>query len=244
MGDRVVVRHVDEVSVVEMCEGENRWNSELVEALHEALDEVEATNGPQALVTTSTHPKAFSNGADLDWLAERNPDELSQFIRTASELQARMIGFPMPTIAAVNGHAFGMGMIWALCHDQRVMRSDRGFMCFNEIELGMVAPKPGLSLMRHKLTQPAFYDTVQFAKRWSAEEAFQSGFVHELAADGQVSAAAIARGQGFAYLGENRKAFGAQKDRIWGEESAITDPNGPVQMLMNLSNYDPPLLPY
>ena len=113
MGDRVVVRHVDEVSVVEMCEGENRWNSELVEALHEALDEVEATNGPQALVTTSTHAKAFSNGADLEWLAERNPDELSQFIRTASELQARMIGFPMPTIAAVNGHAIGMGMVWA-----------------------------------------------------------------------------------------------------------------------------------
>ena len=77
-----------------------------------------------------------------------------------------------------------------------------------------------------------------------AEEAFQSGFVHELAADGEVSAAAIARGQGFAYLGENRKAFGAQKERIWGEESAITDPNGPVQMLMNLSDYDPPLLPY
>ena len=95
-----MVRHVDEVSVVEMCEGENRWNSELVKALHEALDEVEATNGPQALVTTSTHPKAFSNGADLEWLAERNPDELSQFIRAASELQARMIGFPMPTIAA------------------------------------------------------------------------------------------------------------------------------------------------
>jgi Delta3-Delta2-enoyl-CoA isomerase len=51
-----------------MDEGENRWNTRFVRILAEAIAEVEGSEGPAALVTTSANPKFFSNGLDLDWV--------------------------------------------------------------------------------------------------------------------------------------------------------------------------------
>ena len=56
-----------DVWVLHMRNGENRFNRPSVEALHAALDTVDAVEGPAALVTTG-EGKFFSNGLDLDWL--------------------------------------------------------------------------------------------------------------------------------------------------------------------------------
>ncbi len=56
----------DDVFVLTMDGGENRWNTSFVRAFAAALDEVEASEGPAALVTTSSSEKFFSNGLDLE----------------------------------------------------------------------------------------------------------------------------------------------------------------------------------
>jgi Delta3-Delta2-enoyl-CoA isomerase len=55
------------VWVLAMRNGENRFNRESIDALHAALDRIEAVEGPVALVTTG-EGKFYSNGLDLDWL--------------------------------------------------------------------------------------------------------------------------------------------------------------------------------
>ena len=57
-----------DVFVMTMTAGENRWNTTFVRAIAAALDEVEASDGPAALVTMSDDPKFFSNGLDLAWV--------------------------------------------------------------------------------------------------------------------------------------------------------------------------------
>jgi enoyl-CoA hydratase/carnithine racemase len=42
---------------------------------------------------------------------------------------------PVPTVAAINGHAFGAGSMLAIAHDFRVMRVDRGYYCFPEVDI-------------------------------------------------------------------------------------------------------------
>ena len=42
----------------------------------------------------------------------------------------------MPSLCVINGHAYGGGFIMALCHDNRIMRSDRGKLCLPEINMG------------------------------------------------------------------------------------------------------------
>ncbi|MFP8872541.1 MAG: enoyl-CoA hydratase, partial [Myxococcota bacterium] len=58
-----------------MTDGQNRWNTTFVRAFTEVIDEVEASDGPAALVTTSANEKFFSNGLDLDWVSSKNPTD-------------------------------------------------------------------------------------------------------------------------------------------------------------------------
>ena len=63
-----------DVFVLRLDAGENRFNSEMIRAWNVALDEVEAAEGPKALVTTGTG-KFYSNGLDLDYMREVDADE-------------------------------------------------------------------------------------------------------------------------------------------------------------------------
>ena len=54
-----------EVFTLTMDDGENRWNTTFVRAFAKALDEVEASEGPAALITTSSDPKFFSNATGM-----------------------------------------------------------------------------------------------------------------------------------------------------------------------------------
>lgn len=156
------------VFVLTMNDGENRWNTTFVREMAKALDEVEASTGPAALVTTSASEKFYSNGLDLEWRAsegEHRGGDRDAFGGEFMTLMGRIITFPMPTVSAINGHAFGAGLMNALCHDVRFMRSDRGFLCANEVEIGMVIPNPELALFRHKIPMNAFFEAVQLARR-------------------------------------------------------------------------------
>ena len=143
--------------------GENRWNTCFVREISEILDEVVNSSGPAALVTASASEKFFSNGLDLGWI--QNPQDFPDagdrevFASEFMHLMARLITLPIPSICAVNGHAFGAGFMAAMCHDVRFMRQDRGFMCANELEIGMTIPTPELALFRHKMPRHVFHKT-------------------------------------------------------------------------------------
>ena len=233
-------RHGD-VFTMTMNAGENRWNTTFVREIAKALDEVEASTGAAALVTTSATEKFFSNGIDLDWV--NNPDAHPQagdrdvFGDEFMKVMGRMITFPIPTIAAVNGHAFGAGFMYALCHDVRHMRADRGFVCANEMQIGMAIPRPELALFAHKLPANTFYESVQLAKRWTGPMALEAGIVQATADYESLLSNAQEYAAQIAPLGANRKIFQGQKEALFGENAAINQPNGAAYMLKNLDQY-------
>ena len=148
-------------------------------------------------------------------------------------LAARIITLPMPTVAAVNGHGFGAGFMIALCHDERVMREDRGFLCANEVEIGLRIPNPELALFRHKMSADAFAQTVLLARRWTGPDALAAGIVQQTCTLEQVREQAIARARQRAPLGANREVMGAMKEAVYGENAAINGPHGAAHMLRN-----------
>ena len=166
-------------------------------------------------MTTSSDAKFFSNGLDLDWRAstgEHRGGDRDAFGAEFMALMARIISLPLPSIAAINGHAFGAGFMCALCHDKRWMREDRGFACANEVEIGMVIPQPELALFRHKLPMNVFFETVQLARRWTGPAALAAGIVQGTTTLEGLQAAAISEAASLARLGANRKS-------LWRHES-------------------------
>ncbi len=234
------LRREGEVFILTMDDDENRWNTTFVRAFSHALDEVEASEGAASLVTTSSSNKFFSNGLDLEWRmsqGEHRGGDRDAFGAEFMTLMGRIITLPVPSIAAINGHAFGAGFMCALCHDIRFMREDRGFACANEVEIGMVIPNPELALFRHKLPMNTFFETVQLARRWTGPEAVASGVAQQAHPLESLLEKAISRAAELARLGANRKVYSRMKESIYGENAAINNPHGPAHMLKNAEQF-------
>ncbi len=231
-----------DVFVLTMADGENRWNTTFVRAFAEALDEVEASEGAAALVTRSADTKFFSNGLDLEWIMKPADHpaggDAKVFGDEFMKLAGRLICFPMPTIAAVNGHGFGAGFMISLCHDVRLMRADRGFLCANEIALGMRVPHPEIALFKHKIPAPHFHETIILAKRWTGPAAVAAGFVEEALELDLLHDRTMERAAELAPLGENRANMAGQKEAIYGENAALNGPHGAAHMLKNVNRVE------
>ena len=122
---------VDHTALMTWNEGENRHNPGFVGKLLELFDEIEADNDVKALVIRSGDPKCWSLGIDLNWImtAVATPEgqkEARGFLYGLDETFKRALTFPVPVIAAINGHAFGDGAIFACACDFRFMRADPG----------------------------------------------------------------------------------------------------------------------
>ncbi len=229
-----------DVFTLSLDDGENRWNTTLVREIARALDEVAASEGPAALVTTSTSEKFFSNGLDLEWAqskGEHPGGDRKVFGAEFMALMGRLITLPVPTVCAINGHAFGAGFMAALCHDVRIMRQDRGFACANEMQLGMVIPLPELALFRHKIPMNAFFETVQLSRRWTGPDALSAGIVQQVASAENLLDLATRRATELAPLAANREVFGNQKESIYGENAIINSPHGAAHLLKNSADY-------
>ena len=179
-----------EVFILRIDQGENRFRPDLLEAISSALDEVEAAGSPAALVTTGAG-KFYSNGLDLDWMHAQDRDDAAAYMSSVLALFARTLTFPAITVAAMNGHAFGAGAQWALAHDYRVMRDDRGYFCMPEINMGMPLHPGMTALIQARLPHQSAHEVISAGKRYPAEEALARGIVDAVAAEDQVVAQAV-----------------------------------------------------
>lgn len=185
-----------DVFVLDLGAGENTIGPAWIAAVGELLDQVAGTPAPRALVTKATG-KFFSSGLDLAWIGAR-PDEVPQMLRDLHELLARLLELPVPTVAAVQGHAFAGGAIVALAHDVRVMRADRGWICLPEVD-GRIAFTPGLAdLLAARMGPLAAHEAMTSGRRYTGEEAHAAGFVEHVVAEEELLPRALAVAQALA----------------------------------------------
>lgn len=205
-----------DVWILRMRDGENRFNQPWLDAVNAALDQVEACEGPRALVTTG-EAKFYSNGLDLEWLGSIG-DQAPGFLAGVHRLFGRMIGFPAPTVAAVNGHAFGDGAILALAHDFAVMREDRGYWCLPEADLGLQLTREMFAVIAAKLPARTAQQAILSGRRYRGPDAVQAGIVHQVAAEDEVVSTAVRIAADLA--AKDRATLVAHKRLLYGE--AIT----------------------
>jgi enoyl-CoA hydratase/carnithine racemase len=165
---------IDEhVALVTMTNGENRFNPGFLDAFSGVLDAVENETEATTLVVHSAHEKIWSNGIDLEWLApviEQNDFATSkQFLYQLNQTFKRLLTYPLITIAAISGHAFAGGAILSCAFDFRWMRSDRGYFCLPEVDLG-IPLLPGMNaLLQSAIPGPVLKEMQLTGGRLTAE---------------------------------------------------------------------------
>jgi Delta3-Delta2-enoyl-CoA isomerase len=204
----VTLERQDGVFVLRMNDGENRFNAASVSALIGALDEVERSTEPTALVTTGSG-KFYSNGLDLTYISGLTGEQAQAFIAQVHDLLAKLLFFPTITVAAVNGHAFAAGAMLMLAHDFRVMRSDRGYVCLPEVDIHIPFTPPMATVIQSRLPSMTSHEMMVTGKRYASEEARAKQIVDFAAEEARVLPEAIALAK--SHAGKPRPVLAAIK---------------------------------
>jgi enoyl-CoA hydratase/carnithine racemase len=184
----ITLAYDENIAVLDLGDDENRFSPQFLDDVDARLDDV-VSGAAHALVTTAGG-KFYSNGLDLDWLAA-HADQMQSYVNRVQSLLARVLTLPVPTAAAIPGHAFGAGAMLALAHDFRVMRADRGFFCFPEVEI-RIPFTPGMAaLIQAKLSARAAVASMTTGRRFGGIDAHALGIVDDTAPEGAVTAAAV-----------------------------------------------------
>jgi enoyl-CoA hydratase/carnithine racemase len=220
------VPHLDrdgDVWILNIGDDENRFHPDWVTEVSGMVDEVAAAPAPRALVTTASG-KFFSNGLDLDWLGQ-NTDRVEEYVGQVHDLFAKFLAAPVPTVAAIQGHAFAAGAMLTLAHDWRVMRADRGFWCLPEADIN-IPFTPGMNaLITVKLTPATATDAMLTGRRYGGEDALAAGIVSAAAGEDRVLADAVEMAAGQA--GKDGGTLGTIKARMYaGPLATLADRSG------------------
>lgn len=179
----------DSIAVLTLGDDENRFSPDFLDAVNSHLDTVEDSAG--ALVTVGDG-KFWSNGLDLDWLLAHG-DEMESYVRRVHALFARLLVFPMPTLAAITGHAFGAGAMAAVAHDFRFMRADRGYFCFPEVDIDIPFTPGMAALIQAKTTPATAVEAMTTGRRYGGSDALAAGIVDATAGLDEIVDTAVAR---------------------------------------------------
>ncbi len=109
----------------------------MLAAIDRACAEIESDGGVRALIVTSSSPRAFCAGADVDEWSALSPEQMwRRWIAEGHRVFARLARLHVPSVAAIDGMAFGGGLELALCCDLRVAAQTARF-ALPEVRIGM-----------------------------------------------------------------------------------------------------------
>lgn len=189
------VERLGGVHVIHMEQDENLVHLRFITELNQILDRLEDLPGPAALVITG-HGKYYSTGFDRSALAD--PERAADIVEQSVGLCRRLLSLDMPSCAAINGHAFGIGGMIALCHDFRVMREDRGFLCFPELDLGFPLHPGMYALLKLRIDPMTLNELMLLGTRVGGTRALSVRMVDETSAEHDVLPRAVERAQALA----------------------------------------------
>ena len=158
----------------------NAFDDVLIAELIEALDSVENDSEARVLILKS-EGKSFSAGADLRWMRRMADYTEAENKADAMELAAlmkKLNTLNIPTIARVQGAAFGGGVGLVACCDIAV-GSTKALFCLSEVRLGLMPAviSPNVVTAMGERVSRRYFLT---AERFNAEEALRVNLLHEM----------------------------------------------------------------
>ncbi|SDK92498.1 enoyl-CoA hydratase/isomerase family protein [Natronorubrum texcoconense] len=166
---------------VDRPEALNALNVATLEAMSEALTEA-ADEGARALILTGAGDDAFIAGADIEYMKDLSTAEGQAWGELGHDVADALEAFPAPTIAAVNGYAFGGGCEMAIACDLRVA-SESAVIGNTEIDLGIIPGWGATQRLPELVGDETARRMIFLGERLDARSAAEAGIFGEVVAD-------------------------------------------------------------
>ena len=187
----------------------NALSSKLVVDLSRAVDEVAASD-VRALLVTGTGDKAFCAGADIGELAGRTLSQTKRANELGQAVMEKITRLPMPSVAIINGYAFGGGMELALACTFRLV-TPNAKLGLPEIKLGLIPGYGGTQRLPRLVGEARALEMILTARALDAQTAFTWGLANRIV-EGELVAAGIAFAREFS--GYSLPALGFAREAV------------------------------
>lgn len=177
------------VATITMCRADvhNAFDDELIDRLRRELQGLE--NDPTVrVVVLAAEGKSFSAGADLNWMKRMAAYDRAENLEDAKnlgKLMAVLFRMRQPTVAVVQGPAYGGGVGLVACCDIAIA-SENAHFCLSEVRLGLIPAVIGPYVI-HAIGERQATRYMLTAEKFSAERARELGLVHEVVAADQLA---------------------------------------------------------
>jgi len=181
----------DGIAVLELDNGvTNPVSPGLAAGLAKALkDAVKSAKG----VVLSGNEKFFSMGFNLPELIQLDRKGMRDFIFSFNAVIHELYALPVPTAAAIEGHAIAGGTILGIAADFRIVAAGKKLLGLNEIKLGLPVPYLALMILDQVVSHPIALEIIYHGEFVKAEKAFDMGLVDEIVAPGSAVGRAVDR---------------------------------------------------
>lgn len=170
----------------------NCFTVEMLGQLASHVEVIEARPEVRAVIITGEGEKAFCSGADINAWGDLSPAEFARnWVRGGHRIFDRLARLSKPSIAALNGHAFGGGIELAAACDIRVI-TPQATIALPEASVGIVPGWSGSQRLARLIPEGMLKEMALFGRRIGADRLLSCGFVAEVADDPRSAAQAIA----------------------------------------------------
>lgn len=177
----VGIVHIGHVAQITLQRPErlNTLARDMVYDLRVALDALRDDPKVRVVIITGAGDRAFCAGADLNERRGMNEAQVLQTVTGLQELTRRIATMPQPTIAAVNGYAFGGGLEIALACDLRYM-SENARVGLTETRLAIIPGAGGTQRLPRLIGLGRAREMIFRARRITADTAAQWGLCEDV----------------------------------------------------------------
>ncbi len=179
--EQVTVEVEGEVAIVTLNRPDryNALGSRSVGELGETLQEIETSGEARVMILTGAGEKAFCSGVDLKERAEMDADGRWAHNRALNDSVDRLARLQVPTIAAMNGLAFGGGLEITLACDFRIAAEGATF-ALPEVGIGIVPGAGGTQRLPRLVGPTRAKEMILTGRRVSAADALEMGLVSKV----------------------------------------------------------------
>jgi len=200
---------------------DNTYTDDVLDEYFSYLDEIEASSENASLVVTSSHPKTWCNGINLNWFINQTPDEQLKLINNMERLYLRLATLNLPTVGCITGNVYAGGAIMACTMDFRYMRLDRGRFCFSEVDVKLPFSPVMIETIKLLPNRQALNELALTGVRWGGEECLSKQVVDGAFPENELFEKCMEKAQILAT--KDRNTYTTIKHRLRKEVLALKD---------------------